>query len=1613
MSRLAASWAVAVALTAAAPADVESLIFTPSGFDRPGLVAIAPEDSRAHLEIVVLDKTKGSPTPCRLNVIGADGQYYQPADGPLTPYSFTGEWPKSGKGNRQGKAPIRYLGRFFYSLGKVEIAVPPGAVRVEVWKGFEYRPQTFSTRVVAGERRQVSIALERSVDMAAQGYDSGDTHLHFKRENDADDQVIFDLLEAEDIRYGSPLGYNEPAGPYVGVRERLDYPQLRGLGSKSERRRGDFRILSGQEYRSSTYGHLNLFLRDDLVLEGQSLNANNWPLYGLVSRETRRHGQRTSNCPCFQGKVGRLASEEADFLRQNSQKTLDFKQFDVRWPWTRRRGGFAIMAHGGYAQSIYADYVQGDLDGVELLQFGVYRGIGIDDWYRILNIGYRFPCVGASDYPACRKLGDSITYSARNGADAPDFAGWLRATSEGRSFVTTGPLLLLEVDGQRPGALIQNEGTAPRKVRAQVRVLSAVAPVTNLQLIVNGRVLEELKIPAHQGQGNWLELNREVALESSSWIAARAFGTASTGSPDAESHTNPVYVYLDGKAPFNRSDLDTLVGKLDGQMETHRTRDFPEKAKVLDYFQKSRDILTKIRERGGLGAEGVPAAWIEAETPARIDPSARTHTKEALGEFLKPLHPKPAAEALNTFEVIDGFRMELVAAEPLIHSPVAGAFDENGNLYVAEMTDYPFKPRAGQKPLGAIRLLRDLDGDGQFDESHVFADGLLWAAGIAPWKGGVFVTSPPEIWYMKDTDGDHHADVRRKVYTGFGTGNEQGMLNNLTFGLDHRIYGSTSVNGGTIKSATDPNAPAVALAGKDFRFDPRNEALEAITGTVQFGNTFDDDGNRFLCSESRPLMHAVLPLDALARNPFLPVASALENVGGGNVPIFRISPLEGWRQIRSSRRIAHGERSADSAGASHHVVDAASGVTVYRGAAYPEAFYGDVFVSDAQNNLIHRMRLKPNGPTFTSSRVDEKTEFVRSSDNWFRPVNLLNAPDGTLHVLDMSREIIEAIHIPLDVMEHLDLRRGRDQGRIYRIAPVGFQPPPTPRLGSATTEELVAVLENPNSWWRETAHRLIFERQDRSIVPSLRRLLAAGKQPVTRIHALWSLDGLQALTAADLLAAMADPSPRVVVQAIRLAEPQLDRSPAVFAAVSDHANDPDVRVRFTVALHLGASNQSLTAVPLAAIAHRDSANSWMRLAVLSSSAPVAHSLLTDLANDRRFATDPTGQAFLVQLAGIIGARRQPDEIQRTLATIASHADDSTDSALAKALFLALGGSVRQAGGHLSIIEPPATKLDHFVAGVFDQAIKETGNDALEVGRRLKAIELLACGPFPLVHAPLAPLIDPRQPEAVQIASLRALAGFDEPQIAELILANNRQLVPSVRTEAVATLLARESWTLALLKAMASGAVDPGQIDQARRPLLVNHKNEELAALARVAFGKEQAVLSSDLQATIKAALKPTGDRRRGEEVFIKQCMTCHKVGDKGHAVGPDLTTTQFREPESFLTHVLEPNRFVAPNYVQYILGDRGGRVFTGLIASETASSVTIRRADGVEDVILRSQIDELTSTGKSLMPEGLGSKLTPQELADLASFVLASPAKVAGDEKLDVGSLPGLVEPEK
>src|SRR5688500_11842835 len=230
--------------------------------------------------------------------------------------------------------------------------------------------------------------------------------------------------------------------------------------------------------------------------------------------------------------------------------------------------------------------------------------------------------------------------------------------------------------------------------------------------------------------------------------------------------------------------------------------------------------------------------------------------------------PTPAERAEATFEVLHGFRMELIAAEPLVASPVDMAYDEDGRAYVVEMRDYPFPEEKNAEPKefpGTVRLLEDINGDGKFDRSAVFADKLAWPTSVCCYRGGVFVSAAPDIWYFKDTDGDRRADVRRKVFTGFGRYNVQAIMNGLRWGLDNRIYAAAAGNGGNVRHADRPDDPLIALTRRDVRFDPVTEKIEAIAGGERFGNTFDDWGNRFLCNIRNPVQHVVMPLHYVQR----------------------------------------------------------------------------------------------------------------------------------------------------------------------------------------------------------------------------------------------------------------------------------------------------------------------------------------------------------------------------------------------------------------------------------------------------------------------------------------------------------------------------------------------------------------------------------------------------------------------------------------------------------------------------------------------------------------------------------------------------------------------------
>lgn len=966
----------------------------------------------------------------------------------------------------------------------------------------------------------------------------------------------------------------------------------------------------------------------------------------------------------------------------------------------------------------------------------------------------------------------------------------------------------------------------------------------------------------------------------------------------------------------------------------------------------------------------------------------------------EPFPRTPATEpdaALATFRLRDGFRLELLAAEPLVTDPVAAAYDEDGRLYVVEMSDYPYTDPAHDRPfadnvldppIGRVRLLVDRDGDGRFDEGQLFAEKLSWPTGVAPWKGGVFVAATPDVWYFKDTDGDGRADVRERVLTGFRKFNVQAVMNNLIWGLDHRVYGAASGNGGRVVAAERPDAPAVDLLRKDFRFDPRTGALEAISGGARFGNTFDDRGNRFLCDIRNPAEHVVLPAEYLGRNPLLAVPRVLHDAAeaGDTIRVHRISPPEPWRELRARRWAAIGKAYPRSELIGAGVLTSSSGVTVYRGDAYPPGYRGNILLGEVANNLVLRFAVEPDGVTFRARRAEpEGVEFLASTDTWSRVVNFVNAPDGTLHLLDMYRETIEhPWSIPDDIKARLDLRSGTDRGRIYRLAPPSFRPRPTPRLGSATTSELVALLEHPNAWHRETAHRLLFERQDGAAVEPLRRLLREGREPTGRLHALWSLSGLDALDEDDLRVALEDADDGVLEHAIRLAEPRLCGSAALREKVVDLAGrERGPRVRFQLAFTLGEVEGPAARAGLATIARRDADDPWVRAAVLSSAYREPMGLFRGLLIQGA-ADGPGGAELLRALAFQVGAG-EPRRSVEALGCLAAMADRDR----ARSLAVALAEGVARSGEDLfRLVEGDDGEARAFLEGVVEGSKRRLDHAGASPEAVVESIAVLSLRPYAEASEAIRPRLAPSEPEAVLRAAVRALASYGEAEAAGLLLGEYRAYTPAVRRAVLEAVLGRPTWHGALLDAVESGVVAAGEVPAARAALLRESGDPATRERARRLLEVATPGLRAEALARYREALTLAPDPARGRAVFERECLTCHRLGEQGQAVGPNLASVARRGPDEILLHVLDPNREVAPDYLEYVVELADGRVATGLVESESATSLTLRRAGGESETILRRDVAALASSGKSLMPEGLEEKVGPREMADLIAFLL-------------------------
>jgi putative membrane-bound dehydrogenase-like protein len=948
---------------------------------------------------------------------------------------------------------------------------------------------------------------------------------------------------------------------------------------------------------------------------------------------------------------------------------------------------------------------------------------------------------------------------------------------------------------------------------------------------------------------------------------------------------------------------------------------------------------------------------------------------------------KSPAESQKAIVLRPGFRVELAAAEPLLRSPVAIDFDEDGRLYVAEFPEYnQYASSSGQSSAtGCIRLLEDAQGDGVYEQSTLFCDNVPRATAVACYNGGVFVGSAPDLLYLKDTDGDGRADVRRVVFTGFGTDPAgEGMLNSFRWGLDNRFHVSTSLDGGTVQRAGQAAAKPVSFRGGVFLFDPRDETFEVSGGSGQHGMSLDDWGRTYVCGNSDPFHLVMYDSRYLLRNPELEAPPAAVNIApaGKYTRLHRISNVEPWRVLRTRLRTKGIVPGSDEGGSPSGFFTGGTGVTVYRGDAFPSEFHGNLFIGDVSNNIIHRALAVPSGVAQVARSVEAGREFLASRDSFFRPVQMANGPDGCLWILDMYRELIEgAAFLPPQILRHMDVASGIDRGRIWRVVPDTYRPR-VPKLGKATTAELVALLEHPNGWHRDTAARLLYQRQDRAVLEPLRKLAATSTTPLGRAHALYALAGQGVLEPALVLAALSDAAPQVRVHALRLAERFARDQRPIQKRMQEMVEDPESLVRYQLAFSLGALHGTKPASALAALAVRDGADSWMRLAILSSVASCSGEVFERVAELPGFRGALHGRIFLATLAGQIAAAGHPQELAvvKTALDGVLGSEPSISRLIVRALLRKASPSVlaeiSRGGGKVAVLK-----------GELLADARATAVDTHKPARaRADAIRFLRCAAFADVEPILATSLATQEQPAVSAAAIETLARFADIRAARLLLAAWPALSPKLRATAVEALFSRAEWVSAFLDAVERGAVGRGDVDPARLELLKKYPVEALRARAAKVFAGGPA-RRADVVAAYQQALQVKGDAQHGKAVFQKSCSTCHLLEGVGQQFGADLSAIRDRGLDAVLLNILDPNREVLPQYQTYILVTTTGVVLTGMIVQESANSLTIRNPDGGQETVLRHQIEELRSTGLSYMPEGLEKQIDIPAMADLLAYL--------------------------
>ena len=927
---------------------------------------------------------------------------------------------------------------------------------------------------------------------------------------------------------------------------------------------------------------------------------------------------------------------------------------------------------------------------------------------------------------------------------------------------------------------------------------------------------------------------------------------------------------------------------------------------------------------------------------------------------LIPFRPLPecSTDATNAFRSITlraGFKIQLAAAEPLVTDPVAIAFDADGRLYVAE--------QPGNGLQGRIKLLEDTDGDGIFDSSFTFAVNLPPPTALICYGDGVFVAAGAKILFLAPTNGSSVAGAPREIFTGFAITNSlqpgEG-LNSFTWGPDNLIHAAAAGIGGNISCVAMQTTRPLALLDSDFAFDPKSLTMIAEPGDASLGISFDNAGRRFTCNATRPFIGTLCDSASAARNPLYLWPQITADLAPRPFYIFPPKPAAQTNTSGSTSKTNITQASRPTQ------LTQAGSLLVYRGGALGSPMAGSAFVTDPALGIVSRLQLRANGffPAAERPRSESASEFLSSRDPSFRPVQTVSGPDGSLYVVDVARA---------------NLDEPANNGRIWRILPLGASPQKPPQLSALKTHELVAHLANPSGWIRDTAARLLFERADTNAVPLLQNQLARSSSPVARLLSLHALQSRNALTEAAVITALRDRD-----ESVRELAAQFAGLFVVNGSVSNPlwntllraSGDASLRVRLKVALTLGLVQRSAVLPVLAGMIRSAPDQRILQFAVLTAAERREDGLLLEFFRDPRVMQIPGGREFILELATMAGmtSNGRADEMLKSL-------DISRfPQAEAYAIAHALGEGLQRSGRNF-LSAAPAGTARVFADGAMNIAMSPGSPEV-----RAAAIRFLSVSGYTsreIGDWTLA-LLAPGEAQVVESAVIDTLASFPDPAITSAFIQRWRGLTATSQAQIIARMLERYDRTMALMTALEERRIPATALSDVQVNLLRSNRDSHTAARAVKFFGP---AVQSGLAERYAPVLHLAGSAARGHQVFTARCASCHRLGDEGAAFGPDLDNAVRRGRAKLLEDILEPGREIRAGYKTKIIQRMNSELLYGIV-SDTGRNVHLVRRPGRANYFLPAkQVADSADGDWSMMPQDAAAGLSATALADLLEFL--------------------------